>query len=131
MVFIMGITWRSTSCYFHSYPVALNFWKTEPSNSSAIIKLFIQDNFCEFVNPVTVVSPLILPPSTTLLFSCAYHMNWSPSSAVITEPCQEASIMPCGYLVIIPEPRFSPLGNLPSPLISEVKLTYVVTPSIG
>ena len=34
--------------------------------------------------------------------------------------------MPDGYLVIMPEPRFSPLGNLPSPLLSEVKLTFVV-----
>jgi hypothetical protein len=38
--------------------------------------------------------------------------------------------MPGGYLVIMPEPRFSPLGNLPSPLISEVKLTSVF-PQLG
>jgi hypothetical protein len=31
----------------------------------------------------------------------------------------------------VPEPRFWPLGNLPSPLISELKLSSVVTPSTG
>src|SRR5687767_12232280 len=105
--------------------------ETEPSISITVIKLFIQDNFCEFVNPVIMLSPLILPPSTTLLFSCAHHINWSLPSAIVNEPCQVPSITPCGYLVIVPDPRFSPLGYLPSPLISEVELTSDVTPSIG
>jgi hypothetical protein len=38
-----------------------------------------------------MVSPLTLPPSTTLLFSCAHHRDWSPSAAVISDPCQAAS----------------------------------------
>jgi hypothetical protein len=42
-----------------------------------------------------------------------------------------ASIMPWEYFVIVPETRFSPLGYLPSPLISDVKLTSVVIPSTG
>ena len=122
----------SISCYFHSYSVALNFMEdTKPSISNTIIKLFIQDNFCELVNPVIMFSPLILPLSTTLLFSCAHHMNWSLPSAIINVPCQVASITPYGYLVIVPNPRFSPLGYLVSPLIFEVKLTSVVTPPIG
>lgn len=122
----------SISCYFHSYPVALNFMEeTEPSISNMIIKLFIQDNFCELVNPVIMFSPLILPLSTILLFSCAHYMNWSLPSAIIKVPCQVASITPCGYLVIVPDPRFLPLGYLASPLIFEVKLISVVTPSIG
>jgi hypothetical protein len=60
----------SSLYYFHSYAVALNFWDSgSVSKSSAIIRLFIQDNFCEFVNPVIMVNPLNFPPFTTLVFS--------------------------------------------------------------
>ena len=41
-----------------------------PSDSSAIIRSFIQDNFCDFVNPVAIINPLIIPPAIILLFSC-------------------------------------------------------------
>jgi hypothetical protein len=59
----------SSIVYFHSYPVILNFLDSgSNSDSSAIIRLFIQDNFCEFVNPVTMIKPLTFPPSTTLPF---------------------------------------------------------------
>src|SRR5918994_6485072 len=78
----------SSLYYFHSYAVILNCLDSgSNSDSSAIIRLFIQDNFCEFVNPVTMIKPLTFPPSTTLPFPCAHHMNWSalllPPSAVI------------------------------------------------
>ena len=128
----MIITWEERLIYFHSYPTAWNVWEeTEPSDSRAIIRLFIQDNFCDFVNPVSMIKPLILPPSIILPFSWPHHKYWSPSSDVVIIPCHVASIILCGYLVTIPEARFSLLGNLPSPLISDVKLISVDTPSIG
>jgi len=59
----------SSLYYFHSYAVILNILDSgSNSDSSAIIKLFIQDNFCEFVNPVTMINPLTFLPSTTLPF---------------------------------------------------------------
>src|SRR5918999_2859983 len=86
----------SSLYYFHSYAVILNCLDSgSNSDSSAIIKLFIQDNFCEFVNPVTMIKPLTFPPSTTLPFPCAHHMNWLPPSAVvISEPWLLWSTMP-------------------------------------
>jgi len=119
-------------CYFHSYPVVLNFWRAGSySDSSAIIKLFIQDKFCEFENPATDTNPLTLPSSISLLFSCPHHMNWSPCSVVVSVPIQLAWAIPWGYWVIVPEPMFLLFGNLPIPLISDVKLTSIVVPSIG
>jgi hypothetical protein len=75
-----------TNNYSHSYAVALNFWDSgSDSKSSAIIRLLIQDNFCEFVNPVIMVNPFELSTSfyrfglfmsplhemvTTTTFSC-------------------------------------------------------------
>ena len=73
-----------------------------------MIRLFIQVNSCEFVKPVTRFNPLILPSSVTLLFSCAHHIN-SCAFWVVKLPCQTASIIPCGYLVIVPQARFLPL----------------------
>src|SRR5215208_5875276 len=77
-----------TNNYSHSYAVALNFWDSgSVSKSSAIIRLLIQDNFCEFVNPVIMVNPFELSTSfyrfglfmsplhemvTTTTFSCRY-----------------------------------------------------------
>ena len=52
-----------------------------------------------------------------------------PPSAIISEPCQVVSIIPCKYLVIVPVPRFCRLDTCL--LISEMKVTSVVTPSIG
>ena len=97
--------------YFHSYAVALNVWDSESvSKSSAIIKLFIQDNFWEFVNPVNIVNPLNFPPPSSLVFSWAHHTNWLPSFVII-EPWLLWSTMPCGYWVTVPEPKFLPLGK--------------------
>ena len=72
----------------HLFPLisnCLKFWEeTEPSDSSAMIRLFIQDNFCDFVNPVTMTSsPLILPPSIILPFSWPHHKYWSSSPDVV------------------------------------------------
>jgi hypothetical protein len=74
-----------------------------------------------------MINPLILPPSIVLPFSWPHHKYCSPSPDVVNKPYEVASIMPCGYLVTIPEARFSQFGNLPSPLISDVKLISVDT----